>query len=779
MPPLNLGHRAILLPIDVEGGQFKRRVFQVARRLEADQADAAEQVIASLERLRGLVSGSQDDGLGLRSLLRAEALCRVLVDLHEGGWGVSVEQGQLFALAPVALSGDPANEAELRRSKERVRRGMLVRVRDQLSEPGAARLVDEVEGPDGLSVGDLIADGAALAASLRDEGAGAVRPYLQPARGNDGRCQHTGLRLHSIFRYFRHLWSFPYGDTPGRSLPILIRDAGQPHHPVCGLLCLSSPVLRLRVRDEELGLAPGWLEAVCAGLDLPHVPDAGDLRAHLRGHLSRLERDLRELARAGQPAPRPARVLEDLSALLGVEPCHEARALAWHLSRLGPARLELRLRGARRRLLGDLLGELEGTMLGVSLEGLGVDEARLRHSPSEARAHLVAVGEAAKQEWHAAREREHQVRAQRDALAEGAAERAALDEAVQELRRVGNEALFKKKRALQLASTLKAWGQVLDLADVLVEPLGDDGSDPVMVRLREHTSHRLGPYADGAPLTGGQDASRGLREALQLRKVRIAASQIAEVSLCGAVPPYRDLLGGKLAALLALSREASRLWHDAYADQRSEIQSKMAGETVTRPSELLALTTTSLYGVGSAQYNRLRLPPELQGLEWRQVGETRGHGTLHFSSETSRQMAELIAAETGRKLITSTFGEGPSERLRKLRDGLKCLGLPEDELVRHGMTRLVYVASLSGSTRPGLEKEPNSHHEQGPTVDQIAQYWRDRWLSRRIRSPGRLDRLQGQAREGVLLSTVFAEQLDVARERLAAAARGAIDAVEE
>lgn len=50
-------------------------------------------------------------------------------------------------------------------------------------------------------------------------------------------------------------------------------------------------------------------------------------------------------------------------------------------------------------------------------------------------------------------------------------------------------------------------------------------------------------------LSGGVHVSRGFSEALLQRKVNIAATQIAEVSLCGAIPPYNELLLGKLAAL--------------------------------------------------------------------------------------------------------------------------------------------------------------------------------------------------------------------------------------
>ena len=50
-----------------------------------------------------------------------------------------------------------------------------------------------------------------------------------------------------------------------------------------------------------------------------------------------------------------------------------------------------------------------------------------------------------------------------------------------------------------------------------------------------------------------------------------------------------------------------------YQDRESDIASKLKGEKVVRPAELVFIGTTSLYNVGSSQYNRLRLPKGLLG----------------------------------------------------------------------------------------------------------------------------------------------------------------------
>src|SRR5437899_6175427 len=93
---------------------------------------------------------------------------------------------------------------------------------------------------------------------------------------------------------------------------------------------------------------------------------------------------------------------------------------------------------------------------------------------------------------------------------------------------------------------------------------------------------------------------------IEVRKAGLS-SQVADVSVCGAIAPYNVLLGGKLVALLMTSQEVRDAYRKRYAGQVSIISSQMAGREIYRPAELKLLTTTSLYGNGSSQYNRLRL----------------------------------------------------------------------------------------------------------------------------------------------------------------------------
>ena len=118
--------------------------------------------------------------------------------------------------------------------------------------------------------------------------------------------------------------------------------------------------------------------------------------------------------------------------------------------------------------------------------------------------------------------------------------------------------------------------------------------------------------------------------------------------MCGAVAPYNALLGGKLVALLAASREAHDAWEAKYESHVSIISSQMAGRPVCRSADLMVLTTTSLYGGGSSQYNRLALKPGIyygltSGLEWIRLEETTaGYGTVHLSPDTVQRLTGIF-----------------------------------------------------------------------------------------------------------------------------------------
>jgi hypothetical protein len=265
-----------------------------------------------------------------------------------------------------------------------------------------------------------------------------------------------------------------------------------------------------------------------------------------------------------------------------------------------------------------------------------------------------------------------------------------------------------------------------------------------MARLLSAKREFMAAGLDRAPakalreLLGTRDGQRAIDVVLaEFRKAGLS-SEVADVSICGAVHPYNELLGGKLVALLLASREVQKAYAKRYGGQVSLIASQMAGRPITKPANLRILTTTSLYGVGSSQYNRLALKaiehPELRhDLRWVRIGEslTGGYGTLHLSNETAHALRNMAFARHDARRVNNRFGEGTSPRLRQIREGLDALGLKSDAILHHATPRIFYACELAAGARDGL-LGLKSRKALPETCASIATAWRRRWLSKRV-----------------------------------------------
>ena len=174
----------------------------------------------------------------------------------------------------------------------------------------------------------------------------------------------------------------------------------------------------------------------------------------------------------------------------------------------------------------------------------------------------------------------------------------------------------------------------------------------------------------------------------------------------------------------------------------SEIASAMAGRPITREARLSFVGTTSLYGTGSSQYNRLFWPASAMGgadeerMGFYELGRSKSFGTSHFSDETVEALVRL-SEHTGALIrVNNLFGEGVSPRLRKVRLGLAALGWPANELLKHGRERILYGVPLVGNLRDyslGIDSEPEYLLDPVPTDSgsSVASWWMQRWAKKR------------------------------------------------
>jgi hypothetical protein len=304
--------------------------------------------------------------------------------------------------------------------------------------------------------------------------------------------------------------------------------------------------------------------------------------------------------------------------------------------------------------------------------------------------------------------------------------------------RISKTALYTRKRAATLADLIQAHGVFSESA--------------------------FGTRSFGVDqLIKTDQGIHALEIALRRLKQEVIASCVMELITCGAVPPYREVLGGKLVAMLMLSRDVASHFKRRYAGRVSLIASALAGRPITRTARLAVLTTSSLYAFGSSQYNRIRIPFKDEALSYKRIGVTESFGTVHFAPDTVLHLGSVSRlAGDNRRDINNLFGEGTSAKMRLIRGGLEALGLNSSSFLQHHSPRLLYAAGLCSNLEDmllGLGETPKYVLPAGPRgTEIIVNHWKVRWLSARVSRPDILERLHEQRFEDYRLG------LETARE---------------
>lgn len=307
------------------------------------------------------------------------------------------------------------------------------------------------------------------------------------------------------------------------------------------------------------------------------------------------------------------------------------------------------------------------------------------------------------------------------------------------------KALYNRKRAEQLAKLLSAKKVITDLCN---SELFDD------------------LWMD---FCKGEIGNSAIRTALVAQKTKHIGSSMMELNVCGAIPPYNEVLGGKLVALLAISPQVVYDYKERYANKSSEIASRLKGEPVCRPADLVYVGTTSLYYVGSSQYNRLKLPGSIFESDfdvvWKQLGMTIGFGTMHISKATTMSLTEATTDDFNR--INHVFGEGASPKMRLLtmsiRELLESTNEDSKDFSKHAMSRIVYGACLAKNTFEylmGTDQEPvyytdMSDYKKG--TDAIIRFWQNRWLGSRLNYEPIYERVRRFNKQAFLVSNQINE----------------------
>lgn len=288
--------------------------------------------------------------------------------------------------------------------------------------------------------------------------------------------------------------------------------------------------------------------------------------------------------------------------------------------------------------------------------------------------------------------------------------------------------LFKKKRAIELSRLLEA-----------MNIFNKYSNEDFCAWLQEMLKSDEGKKAINVALVAN-------------RKTKIG-SNMMEIIVCGSIPPYNELLGGKLVSILACCPQVIRDYNERYEKQISEIASRMKGEKVIRDNRLAFLGTTSLYSVGSSQYNRIKVPvTDNFTLEYKKVGITEGYGTVYFSKATTTSMMRVCELIDGGRRINNIFGEGTSPRFRLISKGLAAIGIKSEAFLQHYSPRIVYSIDLAVNTKEFLRGETkellypfdiNDEDNINLATQHLIDFWYKRWLEKRITTVDIISRLEG------------------------------------
>lgn len=228
----------------------------------------------------------------------------------------------------------------------------------------------------------------------------------------------------------------------------------------------------------------------------------------------------------------------------------------------------------------------------------------------------------------------------------------------------------------------------------------------------------IGIFAMGDPVIaqGARDEAIGWTK--EHRNARLY--NVYDAFVLGAVEPYRQLLAGKLAALLTISNEVRDFLRLKYLGSETQI-AKVAKD----PTPVL-VTTSSALGRSSV-YNRITYEGALM---FHPVGFTKGYGHFQFSDELFAELLQFVRsdvlAEPGAKVGRSSYGSGPNWRFRVIRTALKALEIPE-EYLQHNVKREVFLAPAAHGWRDYLRGERPDYEPFDLPTEKMAQYYRERW----------------------------------------------------
>ncbi len=180
----------------------------------------------------------------------------------------------------------------------------------------------------------------------------------------------------------------------------------------------------------------------------------------------------------------------------------------------------------------------------------------------------------------------------------------------------------------------------------------------------------------------------------------------------GAIPPYNQLLGGKMVAMSLTANELRRAYKKKYKNTETLMQKR-----IIEP-DLLFLTTTSAFGRSSI-YNRLKYDGEFVA---ESLGFTKGSGTFHIPQDLYVDIMKYLSKKGVN--VKTTFGNGPSRKIKLLDKAFSMLEL--GEYTYHNIQREFFLFPLAKNLKNVIAKDVQPRYYNRKLND-LTEFWKERW----------------------------------------------------
>lgn len=197
-------------------------------------------------------------------------------------------------------------------------------------------------------------------------------------------------------------------------------------------------------------------------------------------------------------------------------------------------------------------------------------------------------------------------------------------------------------------------------------------------------------------------------------------NQTMDAYSVGAVPPYSDLLGGKLTVLAAASQDVRKDYEQRYKGRVTEMKKQVL------PASLIAVTTLSAFG-RSSLYNRVSKGFDGKCNLWATVslGDCKGWGTCYFSDELYQKMKNFHKKLLPEKPVIG-FGTGPKIKLQVISRVLAELRLPQS-YTQHNIKREVFIIPHIENLENFLAGSGEKPIYNDQSFNDLAKFWKQHY----------------------------------------------------